>query len=137
MVNAAAQELLAAVGESLARSAPEEWAQVKLRITAAGGMTRTTVTATRADGTLDRKCVLDDDGEDAAVALRGAMYEADRGAWYDAYFTLDRSGELAAEFDYDSRPFDGDAEDDLMVEDQRLFPRSQELLPSWHPSRST
>jgi hypothetical protein len=136
MVNAAAQELLAAIGESLARSAPEGWTQVKLRISAAGGMTRTTLSATRSDGSRDRKCVLDDDGADAAVALRGAMYEADRGAWYNAYFTLDRSGELAAEFDYDSRPFDGDAEADLMVEDQRLFPRSQELLPDWHPSRT-
>jgi hypothetical protein len=136
-MNDAAREMLAEVGRSMARTAPNGWQQVKLRISAAGGMTRTTVTATRADGTPDRKCVLDDDGEDAAIELRAAMYEADRGAWYDAYFTLDSSGELAAEFDYDSRPFDGDAEDDLLVEDHRLFPRSPELLPPWHPSRTT
>lgn len=137
MVNAAAQDLLTVVGESLARSAPEGWIQMKLRITAAGGMTRTTVTAQRADGTTDRKRVLDDDGADAAAALREAMYEDGRGAWYYAYLTLEHSGELAAEFDYDNRPFDGDAETDLMLEDQRLLPRSQDLLPEWHPSRTS
>ena len=137
MINAAAQELLAAVGESLARSAPEGWTQVKLRISAACGMTRNDPLVQRAPMELQSASAYST--TTARYCRRtpwGDVLEADRGAGYDAYFTLDRSGELGADFDYDSRSFDGDAEADLMVEDQRLFPRSQELLPAWHPSRT-
>jgi hypothetical protein len=136
-MNDEAQELLTEVGKALARTAPEGWQQVELHISAAGGMTSTTTTATLVDGSVDRHCELDDEGDDAAAGLRQSMYEADRGTWYNAVLTLARSGELAAEFDYDDPPFDGDADTVLMVEDQRLFPRSEELLPAWHPSRTS
>lgn len=131
-----AQELLTTVGRSLARSAPEDWRELELKISAAGGMTQTTVSATRADGSIDRHCELDDDGDDAAADLRESMYQQGKGTWYNARLTLDDSGQLDADFDYDNPPFDGDADRDLLIEDQRLFPRDAELLPTWHPSRN-
>lgn len=130
-----AQEQLAAVGQSLARSAPEGWRELELNISAAGGMTRTIVTATREDGSVDRECELDDDGDDAAAELREAMYQEGKGTWYNARLTIDRSGQLGADFDYDNPPFDGDADRGLLIEDQRLFPRDAEALPAWHPAR--
>jgi hypothetical protein len=132
-----AQELLTAVGQSLARSAPEDWRQLELTISAAGGMTRTIVTATRADGTVDLECELDDDGDDAATELRESMCQEGKGTWYNARLTLNSSGQLDAEFDYENPPFDGDADRQLLIEDQRLFPRDAEALPAWHPSRAT
>ncbi|GAA1711528.1 hypothetical protein GCM10009745_69540 [Kribbella yunnanensis] len=131
-----AQELLTVVGRSLARSGPEGWSELELRISAAGGMTSTTVRATKADGSVDHDSELDDDGDDAAAELREAMYQEDKGTWYNARLTLDSSGQLDADFDYDNPPFEGEAASDLLIEDQRLFPRDQAQLPAWHPSRS-
>jgi len=131
-----AQELLTTLGQALARSAPEGWSELELRISGAGGMTGTVVTATRADGSVDRDCELDDDGDDAAAALRESMYQEGKGTWYNARLTLASGGQLDAEFDYDNPPFDGDADPGLLIEDQRLHPRDAELLPGWHPSRA-
>lgn len=131
---ATAQELLSAIGRSLARSAPEGWRELELTISAAGGMTSTSVNATTADGGIDRECELDDDGEDVAAELRETMHQVGKGTWYNARLTLDRSGQLGADFDYDNPPFDGDSDRGLLIEDQRLFPRDAEALPAWHPS---
>jgi len=130
------QELLEALRKALARSAPEGWRELELRISGAGGMTGTVVTATRADGRVDRDCELDDDGDDAAAGLRESMYQEGKGTWYNARLTLDSGGRLDAEFDYDNPPFEGDADPGLLIEDQRLYPRDAELLPGWHPSRA-
>jgi hypothetical protein len=131
-----AQELLTAVGRSLARSGPEGWRELELKISAAGGMTRTRVSATRADGSIDQDCELDDDCDDTAAELREAMYQDGKGAWYNARLTLDSSGQLDADFDYDAPPFDGEADPDLLIEDQRLLSRDKTKLPDWHPSRA-
>ncbi|TCO38146.1 uncharacterized protein DUF600 [Kribbella antiqua] len=130
-----AQELLNAVGQSLASSAAEDWPELELRISGTGGMTHTVVIATCADGSLDQECELDDAGnDDAAAELRESMYQDGTGTWYNARLTLKRSGELDADFDYDNPPFDGDADRQLLIEDQRLFPRDAGSLPRWHPS---
>lgn len=131
-----AQELLAAVGRSLARSGPDGWRELELKISGAGGMTSTSVSATRADGSIDQDCELDDDGDDAAADLRESMYQEGKGAWYNARLTLDSSGQLDAAFDYDNPPFEGDADSDLLLEDQRLFPRDEATLPDWHPAKA-
>jgi len=131
-----AQELLTAVGRSLARSGPDRWRELELKISGAGGMTSTRVSATRADGSIDHDCELDDDGDDAAANLRESMYQEGKGAWYNARLTLDSSGQLDAVFDYDSPPFEGAADTDLLIEDQRLFPRDEAKLPDWHPAKS-
>ncbi len=131
-----AQELLTAVGRSLARSGPDGWRELELKISGAAGMTSTRVSATRADGSIDPDCELDDDGDDAAANLRESMYQEGKGAWYNARLTLDSSGQLDAVFDYDNPPFEGTADSDLLIEDQRLFPRDEARLPDWHPSLS-
>jgi hypothetical protein len=130
-----AQELLTKVGHALARSTPEWWSEMELRISGAGGMTGTVVVATRGDGSVDRGCELDDDGDGAAAELREAMYQEGQGTWYNARLTLDGGGQLDVEFDYDNPPFDGEADPGLLIEDQRLFPREAEALSAWHPCR--
>jgi hypothetical protein len=74
------QELLVVVGRSLARSGANGWRELKLEISAVGGMTSTAVSATRADGTIGYDCELDDAGLDAAADLREAMYQEGKGA---------------------------------------------------------
>ncbi|NEA30110.1 immunity protein YezG family protein [Streptomyces sp. SID13031] len=70
-------------------------------------MTSTSASATRADVIIDQDCELDDDGDDAAADLREAMYQEGKGTWYNGRLTLDSSGQLDADFDYDNPPFDG------------------------------
>ncbi|WP_328996337.1 antitoxin YezG family protein [Kribbella sp. NBC_01245] len=83
---------------------------------------------------MDRKFALDDEGQDAAAELRYEMWQADKGTWYNADFSLTRSGGFHAEFDYDNPPFGGDVDADLLLEDQRLLPRTADQLPEWHPA---
>lgn len=129
------QALLTSIGQSMARSAPEGWQLVEIRLTAAGPMTGTTAKATKADGSVDRKFTLDHDGQDAAAQLRSEMYQPDKGTWYNADLTLTRDGQFNADFDYDNPPFEGDADVDLLLEDQQRFPRAAEHMPPWHPAR--
>lgn len=129
------QELLTAVAKAMPRAATPGWTHAELRITGVGGMSKTTVRVTGPDGGVDGAIGLDEDGRTAARTLRKEMYQPGKGTWYNARIQLDSSGKLNAEFDYDNRPFDGDADDVLLMEDQRLFPRDPENLPDWHPAR--
>lgn len=128
------RQLLMTIGQSMARSAPDGWETVELHVTAAGGLSGTNVKATKGDGSEDRKFALDDEGLDAVAELRDEMWQADKGTWYNADFSLTRGGDFHAEFDYDNPPFGGDADAELLLEDQRLLPRAAERLPEWHPA---
>lgn len=135
-MNGRSQELLTTAAKSLARVAPAGWTHAELKITGVGGMTKTRVQITRADGTIDTSVGLDEDGRTAARKLRKEMYQPAKGTWYNARLQLQPSGKLNADFDYDNPPFDGDVEADLLLEDERLFPRDAEHLPGWHPAAS-
>jgi hypothetical protein len=80
-------------------------------------------------------------GARSCMALREMMYRPGKGAWYSARFTIDAQQACEVQYDYDSVPVDSDfgetLEDirDELIEDQKLFPRDQENLPEWHPSR--
>jgi uncharacterized protein YfaP (DUF2135 family) len=73
---------------------PDGWQELELKISAAGVMTAIGVSATKADGSIDRDCELDDDGDDAAADLRESVYQEGKGAWYNARLTLHSSGQL-------------------------------------------
>ncbi|MFC0627893.1 immunity protein YezG family protein [Kribbella deserti] len=99
-------------------------------------MTKTKVVITTAEGTADCTVGLDEAGRTAARQLRKEMHQPAKGTWYNARLELQPSGKLNADFDYDNPPFDGDADADLLLEDQRLFPRDGGHLPGWHPAAS-
>jgi hypothetical protein len=69
------------------------------------------------------------------------MHQPGKGTWYYARFTVDESGECNARYDYGRIPlnpaFDEDLGDirELLIEDQKMFPREPGHLPEWHPSR--
>ncbi len=81
-------------------------------------------------------------GAMACMKLREAMYQPGKGTWYTARFTIDAAGNCDVRYDYDSMPanptFNETVADihDLLVEDHERFPRDQEHLPEWHPSRT-
>lgn len=139
--------LLSNVGQAMADAAPEGWETLTLDVTAAANMTDVGLNATMPDGS-EPDFSMRGTGIRTVSALRKAMYEPETGTWYNATFVLNESGEIKAEFDYENPPFggladdddpgsSGDAEPDLLIEDQKMYPRTTEHLPDWHPARSS
>lgn len=132
------QSEIEAIYKGLLRVAPESaWAFMELQLTAAGRMLESGVAVASEDGSLDQAVEIDDETEDACVALRKAMYKPGTGTWYNARFKVTPDGFLDSEFDYDTPPFPGEEVSELLVQDQERFPRDQEHLPDWHPSKAS
>ena len=127
-------ELLTKIGQAMAQSAPAGWQRISLRATGVSSMMETALTVTLDGGAIDRTGSIVDEGDEACEDLRVASYQPGKGTWYTATFTLDRDGRLAADFDYDNPPFDGNADPELLRDDQEDFPRDPEQLPAWHPA---
>jgi hypothetical protein len=135
MISEKANELLTSLGQAMLRAAAgQEWEMLKVDATSGGGMTETALSVHLVDGSVDRMGGLDRDGRLDCLELREVMYQEGKGSWYNATFTIDEQKQLEAEFDYDDPPFRGNADDQLLTDDQRDYPRSLENLPLWHPS---
>lgn len=131
------QELLEAIGKGMLRAAPDgSWSSIQLALTGAGGLLVSDLAVTRADGSVNRAVEIDDETEDSCDELRQAMYAEGTGTWYNAQLTVNASGRIESEFDYENPPLNGRADPELLEEDQLEFPRDREHLPFWHPSKT-
>ncbi len=140
------QPLLEEIGAAMVRSSPEGWRRIGLDVTAAANVTRTTMRVDLNDESVARTTI-DDEGQDAVERLREVMHRDDTGTWYNATLTVDESGKLVTQFDYDNPPFggiydendldSGTADPELLREDHRMYPRADEHLPAWHPARTS
>ncbi|WP_328530114.1 antitoxin YezG family protein [Nocardioides sp. NBC_00368] len=128
--------LIQSIGRGMADSVPPGWARLELRVSGAGGMTDSRLTVVASDTTEDRTPTLVKQARRAVATLRKTMFQPGNGTWYNATFIITPEGNLEAEYDYDTRPFDGFAHDDLLKDDQRMWPRSPGNLPDWHPARA-
>lgn len=136
---------LGAVGQAMVAIAPAGWRRLTVHATAAATMTSVTTVAELTGNTPPAHPVMGTDGVLAVADLRQSMYRKGTGTWYNATITLDASGKITADFDYEMAPFgglagnvaDGGAEPELLLADQELYPRDSEALPRWHPSRGT
>lgn len=130
------QAALDAIGSAMAKVVPEGWGRAVLKVSAVAATMETQLAVEMLDGSVDGSHSLDAEAQLVCDDLRDAMYEEGAGTWYNAVFLLSPVDGLAAEFDYETPPFDGEASDDLLEDDQRAYPRDVAHLPSWHPSRS-
>lgn len=128
--------LIQSIGKGMADSVAPGWARLELRVSGAGGMTDSRLTVVAPDNTEDRTQSLAKQARRVVATLRKTMFQPGNGTWYNATFILTAEGILEAEYDYDTRPFDGLADDDLLRDDQRMWPRDPGNLPDWHPSRA-
>lgn len=134
-----ANDLLVAVGNETIRSAPTGWTSITLELIGTGSATKSRAAAQVAGAT--EHFHLSNHGVKAGGTLRAAMYQEGTGTWYRATFTIDSTGELEADFDYDAKPYDPmhEGQDyiaDLLLEDQKVYLRDQEHLPDWHPAKT-
>jgi hypothetical protein len=113
---------------------PEGWAKAVLKVSAVAATMETQFAVEMLDGSIDAGLSIAVEAQTACDVLRDAMYEDGVGTWYNATFVLTAGGGLEAEFDYDDPPFDGGGTPDLLIDDQRAYPRDAAHLPAWHPS---
>jgi len=129
-------ELLNEIRKGMIDAAPDEWQRLDLLLTSAGLMIKSGLSVTKSDGSVDKLHEIDGDTLAACDELRESMYQEGSGTWYNADIIVDRSGKIESTFDYESPPFDGTADLELLTEDQQEYPRDQEHLPDWHPART-
>ena len=122
------------VGDEMVAAAPEGWTHLTLHLTGAGSMVKTRFVATTPDG--EQQLGMPMSATIACDELRASMASDGGGTWYNATVTVDQDETLDADFDYDGKPFDGDPDDKLLLEDQELYPRAPEHLPDWHPAHA-
>lgn len=127
-----------AIGMLLSESAPEGWRRVRVVLSGLGPAIEVSAWTTLDDGTV----LPFDPGDLASQAfldLRVAKYQPDRGTWYRAIVTVG-NGQVMVEYDYTIRPYGRSKDGDqnvvgMMLDDQRVFPRPDKMLPYWHPAR--
>lgn len=130
------QSQLENLGHVLAAVVDGEWLEIVLEISAAGALTDTALSVVRPDGTEDWSVKPTVEVFDACKELRRSMYQPGNGTWYNATAHLGSDGQFDVDFDYSNPPFEGDAEDAVLLKDQVSFPRDSDHLPDWHPSRT-
>jgi hypothetical protein len=125
----------------MTRDVNDSWERIELVATGVGSGIDFTRTLLFKDGKR-MTAFFDMDGGVAALKLRESMWEPYRGTWYIGHFSMTRTGETGAEYNYDSIPLNpgsGETPDDIrdeLIEDQNLFPRAYDRLAGWHPSRN-
>jgi len=128
--------VLEVIGSAMAEAVPEGWGRAVLRVSAVAATMDTQLAVEMLDGSVDGSLGIDVEAQMVCDDLRDGMYVEGSGTWYNAVFVLTPVGGLEAEFDYEAPPFDGGATDDLLEDDQRVYPRDAAHLPSWHPFRA-
>lgn len=129
-------DLLQRIGRAMAAAAGASWRSATLSITALSAATSARLMIERQDGSVERSTGLTDDVLLWCDDLRASMYTDGEGAWYNAAITVTADGQIESTFDYDTPPFDGEATEDLLLEDDRAYSRTADRLPEWHPSRA-
>lgn len=124
------------IAAGLAESAPQGWVKIAVVVSAVASLIQSRPTVTLDDGSVDGSLRIGAATRLSFGDLRASMYKEGAGTWYNATFTLTADGQLESDFDYDNPPFDGDYDAELLEDDQDRYPRSQENLPPWHPSRT-
>jgi hypothetical protein len=134
------EELLRTIYAAMGRAAPEGWEKVRLIAVGIGASTGFRNASFSKSGSRT-SLGLDAQGTAACAKLREIMFHERKGTWYTATFTVEAARKCYAEYDYDSAPLNADFAEALadiraeLIDDQEMFPRDQEHLPEWHPSR--
>jgi hypothetical protein len=134
-----ASDLLATLGRLAREGAPGGWRSITINMRGLGNGTSTRAAADTPDGekNVDLGGLV---GPRAAHKLRKVMFREGTGTWYRATLTIDSAGQLVSDFDYEARPYDLEDEGtepivDLLMRDQKKYPRDHEHLPEWHPAK--
>jgi hypothetical protein len=125
------QQLVEGIARLIADSQTSGWKAFTYQIRALAGYQQDEVLVTRPDGTVEQKFP-PDDLIDQTEELRTAMYRAGAGTWFSATLSVDRSGSMSADFNYDQEPdWSRPVEPEWYVKDLEKFPRDESAIPNW------
>ncbi|MEV5571431.1 hypothetical protein AB0L06_15385 [Spirillospora sp. NPDC052269] len=116
---------------ALRSAAPEDWERLGLEFRATVGIDSATFEIVEPDGRT-RTAMPPGQAVGRMDELRRAMYRRDKGAWFTARLSVERSGRFSAEFDYDGEPdFTPPLGPSAYRQDLDRFPRADEHIPGW------
>ncbi|MFC4906533.1 hypothetical protein [Actinomadura gamaensis] len=125
------REAVNAAVRALRSAAPEGWERLGLEFRATIGIDSATFEIVEPDG-LTRTAMPPGQAVGRMDELRRAMYRRDKGAWFTARLSVERSGRFSAEFDYDGEPdFTPPLGPSAYRVDFDRFPRTEEHIPEW------
>ena len=129
-------ELLTTIGRSMVASAPAEWKELTLVVSAVHSMMESGLEARAGDGSIIDSETIDDAGEEAVEDLREIMYQPGKGpgtARSSAGMPQANSRRTSTTT---TRRWASDATAEMLADDQQRFPRSPDQIPDWHPAKA-
>lgn len=130
-------ELQEDAGKLLYYSLPEDgWDSCTLEYRKAGSIGESVLTLALSDGREESlkvpKALIR-----AMRELRHEMASLEKGAWLSVTMTVDRSGHLKADYNYDERPeWRVAPPEEAYIEDPKKYPRPADQIPDWYPRTS-
>jgi hypothetical protein len=130
------QQLVAQIGQLLARAVPPGWYQLRAEYRAAGRHVEIDAFATGQDG-IARAVQPPPEVVRLFGRLRADMYQPERGTWLAAIISVTPSAAAQAEFFIDQEPRWRRVPPPVGFQDElRFFPRRPEHTPGWLSSRA-
>jgi hypothetical protein len=119
----------------IAESRPEPWETIEYRTRALAGYMEHGTYMQDDAGQVTRKFP-PDEVIDLTNELRAVMYRPGAGTWFSTTITVTRSGQLSADFNYDSEPEWGtEPVPEAYAQDIEKFPRDESAVPDWLQQR--
>lgn len=116
---------------ALRSAARGEWDRIGLEFRATVGIDSATFEIVEPDGRT-RTAMPPGQAVGRMDELRRVMYRRDKGAWFTARLSVERSGRFSVEFDYDGEPdFRPPLAASAYRQDLDRFPRAEDHIPGW------
>ncbi|WP_159945253.1 MULTISPECIES: hypothetical protein [unclassified Nocardiopsis] len=108
-----------------------QWSELVIEYRGLVAVSSARVRVRRTDGSAEWDLLLPEVGR-LLDRLRTGMYQAGKGTWFTARFTVNASREIEAHFDHDAPPeFGCEPDPRSFHQDIQRFPRSADHLPDW------
>ncbi|MGH3880702.1 MAG: glycohydrolase toxin TNT-related protein [Actinophytocola sp.] len=122
--------LVKQIGLAMLRVAPDDWEQLTVDYRAVGRYSEATGKVVYTDGGTD-PWTMPPDLQALFARLRGGMYREGRGTWFNARYKLDHPSSYNLEYDREEPSWDLPPPPQAYPDDMRMFPRSEDNVPSW------
>ncbi|HEY0453369.1 MAG TPA: hypothetical protein VGD70_29990, partial [Actinophytocola sp.] len=122
--------LVKQIGLAMLRVAPDDWEQLTVDYRAVGRYSESTGQVVYTDGGTE-PWTMPADLQGLFARLRGGMYREGRGTWFNARYRLDHPSSYNLEYDREEPTWDLAPPPQAYPDDMRLFPRTDDNVPSW------
>jgi nicrotizing toxin Mtb-like protein len=122
--------LVKQIGLAMLRVAPDDWSRLTVDYRAVGRYSEATGQVVYTAGGAE-PWPLPPDLSGLFSRLRAGMYREGRGTWFNARYKLDHPSSYNLEYDREEPNWDLPPPPEAYPDDMRLFPRSEDNVPTW------